>query len=236
MRHMVIPGSMTSTEKNSRTENSDNGWKIITFTSSLPYRFTDGRFFEEKARFRQQAELTQEQWSWKELRDGKPQREFTADFPSGITSAHIPKDNEGVSEKVEIEQGRTFGGFGFAIALSNLRKRLPRGEQVELKAIGFSPFPTLKPQVVPVKVSHSGVQRMRMCGRLLRGDQFIIHPEIPLLAKLLVNVPDTKIWLTNPAPAGFLRWEGPTVLPTDPLIRVDLISGERSRPAEPAGT
>ena len=62
------------------------------------------------------------------------------------------------------------------------------------------------------------------------GDEFIIHPEVPLIAKLFVKVPDTKIWLTNPPPAGFLRWEGPTVLPTDPMIRVDLISSTNNGP------
>jgi len=120
--------------------------------------------------------------------------------------------------------------------LSNLRKRLLSGEQVQLKAVGFSTFPTLGPQVVTVTVSHGEVDHMRMSGRSLKGDRFIIHPEIPFIANLFVNVPETKIWLTNPAPAGFLRWEGPIVLPTDPMIRVDLISGEKSGPAEPAGS
>ena len=137
-----------------------------------------------------------------------------------------------MSEKIEIEPGRTFAGFGFTIALANLRKRLLKGEQVQLKAVGFSPFPTLKPQVVTVTVSHSGVDRMRMAGRTPTGDRFIIHPEIPFIAKLFVNVPDTKVWLTNPAPAGFLRWEGPIVVPNDPLIRVDLLSGTKSGPAQ----
>jgi hypothetical protein len=198
----------------------------------ISYEFPDGQRFEEKARFRQQPELMQEQWSWKELKNGKPQRDFTVDFLSGMATAHISKDNKDVSEKVNIEMGRTFAGFGFTIALSNLRKRLLKGEQVELKAVGFSPFPTLKPQVVAVKLSYGGLDKMRMSGRSLKGDQFIIHPEIPAIAKLFVNVPDTKIWLTNPAPAGFLRWEGPIVLPTDPLIRVDLLSGTNSGPAQ----
>jgi len=139
-----------------------------------------------------------------------------------------------VSEKINVEPGRTFAGFGFSIALSNLRKRLLSGEQVQLKAVGFSPFPTLSPQVVTVTISHGGLDRMRMSGRLLKGDRFIVHPEIFFLAKLFVDVPDTNIWLTNPAPAGFLRWEGPVLLPTDPLIRVDLLSGTKSEPAEPA--
>src|SRR5881275_870447 len=200
----------------------------------ITYRFPDGQMFEEKARFRQNRELVQEQWSWKELRSGRSQREFTADFGSGMASLHISKDNKNVSEKIEVEPGRTFAGFGFTIALANLRKRLLKGEQVQLKAVGFSPFPTLKPQVVTVTISHGGVDRMRMGGRTPKGDRFIIHPEIPFIAKLFVNVPDTKIWLTNPAPAGFLRWEGPVVLPTDPLIRVDLISGTKSGPAQPS--
>src|SRR5436305_1993572 len=148
----------------------------------ITYKFPDGQVFEEKARFRQERELVQEQWSWKELMHGKPQREFAADFASGIASLHISKDNKDVSEKIEVEKGRTFAGFGFTIALANLRKRLIGGEQIELRAIGFSPIPTLKPQVVTVKVSYAGLDRMKMSGRFLRGDNFIIHPEIPAIA------------------------------------------------------
>ena len=198
----------------------------------ITYRFPDGRVFEEKSQFRQGSELTQEQWSWKELAHGKPQREFTADFEARVARAMIREDNKDVSEKIDVEPGRTFAGFGFTIALSNLRKRLLNGEQIQLKAVGFSPFPTLKPQVVTVTLSYGGLNRMRMGGRALKGDQFIIHPEIPFIAKLFVKVPDTKIWLTNPVPAGFLRWEGPIVLPNDPMIRVDLLSGSKSGPAE----
>ena len=161
-------------------------------------------------------------------------REFTVDFLSGTATAHISKDNKDVSEKVDIEKGRTFAGFGFTLVLSNLRKRLLRGEQVQLKAVGFSPFPTLKPQVVTVKLSHGGLDRVKMSGRSLKGDRFVVHPEVPAIAKLFVIVPDTKVWLTNPEPAGFLRWEGPIVLPNDRLIRVDLLPGTTSGSAEPS--
>ncbi len=202
----------------------------------ITYKFSAGEVYEEHAQFRQQPELIQEKWSWKESKHGRSQREFAVDFLTGIASTHIRQENKDVSKKINIEPGRTFAGFGFSIALSNLRKRLLSGEQVQLKAVGFSPFPTLGPQVVTVTISHGGVQRMRMGGRSPKGDQFIIHPEIPFIAKFFVDVPDTKIWLTNPAPAGFLRWEGPIVLPTDPMIRVDLLSGEKSGPAESAGS
>lgn len=89
-------------------------------------------------------------------------------------------------DKIEIVPGQTFAGFGFTIALSNLRPRLIKGEQIELKAVGFSPIPTLRGQVVTVKVSHAGLNQMKMSGRTLRGDNFIIHPEIPVLAKLFI--------------------------------------------------
>jgi hypothetical protein len=200
---------------------------------TITYKFPDGEIYEERAQFRQQPELIQEKWSWKESKDGKSQREFAADFLSGIASAHVREEkNQNVSGKIKVEPGRTFAGFGVTIALSNLRERLLSGEQVQLKAVGFSPFPTLSPQVVTVTISHGGLDRIRMSGRLLKGDRFIVHPEIFFLARLFVDVPDTNIWLTNPAPAGFLRWEGPTVLPTDPLIRVDLLSGTNSGSAQ----
>jgi len=198
----------------------------------ITYNFPDGQQYEEKALFQQQPELVQEQWSWKESQDGQSSREFTADFLSKTATAHIRKDDKNVSETIDVEPGRTFAGFGFTLALGNLRKRLLDGEQIELKAIGFTPIPSLKPQVVTVKVSYAGLNKMKMSGRSLKGDCFVIHPEIPAVAKLFIKVPDTKIWLTNPSPAGFLRWEGPIVLPTDPLIRVDLVSNRVSGPAE----
>jgi hypothetical protein len=200
----------------------------------ITYKFPSGELFEENALFRQQPELMQEQWSWKESKGSQLQREFTADLVAKTASAHIHKDSENkdASDNIEVEPGRTFAGFGFTLAMSNLRKRLINGEQIELKAIGFMPPPLLKPMLATVKVSYGGLQRMKMAGRFYRGDQFIIHPEISAIAKVFVRVPDTKIWLTNPTPGGFLRWEGPIVLPTDPLVRVDLISDSVSGPAE----
>ena len=95
--------------------------------------------------FDKEPELTQEKWSWKESKHGRSQREFAVDFLTGIASAHIRQDNKDVSEKINIEPGRTFAGFGFSIALSNLRKRLLKGEQVELRRSVFRRFPNAWP-------------------------------------------------------------------------------------------
>jgi len=200
----------------------------------ITYKFPDRQFFEEKALFRQEPELIQEEWSWKELKDGQLSRESMINFAAQTASAQIRENNKikNWSEKIEVEPGRTFTGFGFTLAIGNLRKRLLNGEKIELKAVGFAP----KPQVVTVEISHGGLDQIKMAGRLLRGDRFVVHPQIPAIAKLFVRVPDQKIWLTNPAPAGFLRWEGPIALPSDPLVRVDLVSGAESGSAEAVET
>lgn len=198
----------------------------------LTYRFKNDAHIEEKAVFRQERELVQEEWSWRESKDGQIAREFDVNFASKTATARKRENNElkHWEEKLEIEPGKTYAGFGFTLALQNLRKRLLSGERIELKAVGFAP----KPQVVTVQISHAGVDRMEMSGRTLKGDHFVIHPDLPAIAKLFVRVPDTHIWLTNPAPAGFLRWEGPVAEPNDPIVRVDLLSGEESGPAQPA--
>jgi len=195
------------------------------------YRFKGNRRIEENAVLRQQPDVRQEEWSWRETEDKQLVREFGVNFTSGTATAQKRENNElkHWDEKIDVEPGKTFAGFGFTLAIQNLRKRLLGGEQIELKAVGFRP----KPQVVTVQISHAGVNRMQMSGRTLKGDHFVVHPEVPAIAKLFIRVPDTQIWLTNPAPPGFLRWEGPTAEPNDPIVRVDLVSGEESGSAEP---
>lgn len=199
---------------------------------TIRYQFSDGQLFKEA--FKQKPELIQEEWLWKESKNGNLSREFAVNFLSKTATAQNYQDSElkHWSESIDVETGRTFAGFGFTLSLQNLRKRLVDGDQIELKAVGFTP----KPRAVTVEILHGGLDQMRMGGRLLKGDRFVIHPEIPLIAKLFIHVPDTQIWPTNPPPAGFLRWEGPVVLPSDPLIRVDLLPGGQSGPAEPIGS
>jgi len=146
----------------------------------IDYEFNDGHHFEENAVLRQKPELIEEEWSLKESKNGKVSREFRADFLAKTATALTHENNESKqsSEKIEVEPGRTFAGFGFTLAIENLRKRLINGEKVELKAVGFAP----KPQVITVQISHGGVDKMKMSGRLLKGDRFVIHPEIPLIA------------------------------------------------------
>jgi hypothetical protein len=197
----------------------------------IVYTSSEGRRIEEQTVFRQQPELIQEIWSWRELRQGQLLRQFDVNFSSGraVAKKREKEEMKEWSEELEIEPGRTFAGFGFTLALKGLRTRLVRGEHAELRAVGFTP----KPKAVGVDVSFAGLDWMSMSGRVIRGDHFVIHPKIPWFAEPFVDVPDTHIWLTNPTPAAFLRWEGPLAEPGDQAIRVDLLPGGPSGPAAP---
>src|SRR4051794_30964543 len=192
----------------------------------ISYRFKDGRRIEETGLLRQKPEIVQDAWSWRESKGGETLRAFAVDFGAGTATAEKRENGEVKhwEEKIDVQPGQTFAGFGFTVALQNLRARLLKGEHISLKAVGFSP----KPRVVTVDISHAGVDRMEMGGRSVEGDHFVIHPDIPAIAKLFVSVPDNQIWLTHPAPAGFLRVEGPVSEPNDQIVRIDLLPGESS--------
>jgi hypothetical protein len=191
------------------------------------------RSIEERAVFRQRPELIQDSWSLEESRGGKLYRRFAVNFVSGTATAK-KQGGEGLeewSEKVDVDAGRAFSGFGFTLAIKGLRKRLLDGQHIELQGVGFTP----KPRVVKVDVSHGGVDKVRMSDRVLTGERYVIHPKLPLFANLFVDVPDQQIWLTTP-PAAFLRWEGFFAEPSDPITRVDVLPGGSSAPAAPAAT
>jgi hypothetical protein len=193
------------------------------------------RRIEEKAVFRQDRQLAQESWSLREMRDGGLYRHFEVNFIKGTAAAQKRTDEgnelERWSDDVKVDVGQAFAGFGFTLAVKAVRARLKRGEQVELQAVGFTP----KPQVVAVDLSYAGTDRLQMAGRTITGERFIVHPKLPWVAKLFVEVPDAQIWLTE-APAAFLRWEGPLVEPSDPVTRVDLLPGGPSEAAIPVAT
>ncbi len=206
----------------------ENGTLHVT----IDYNFSDGRHIQEKSSLQLTPALTQETWGWNESKNGVALRHFEVDFRSGkaIAETRMESGIKRQAEDIKVEPGRTFAGFAFALAIERERGRLVNGEKIKLKAIGFTP----KPRVVSVEISSGGLDRMRMGNRIVQGDRFIIHPEVPAIAKLFVEAKDTHIWLTTPPAAGFLRWEGPLVENDDPMVRVDLLSSEQSGTAEPA--
>jgi hypothetical protein len=199
----------------------------------IAYVFDGGRRVEEEVVFRQRPQLAQESWSFRELQGKKLSRAFTVDLKTGAASA--VKDEKGEtkrwSDTLDVVDGHTFAGFGFTLAIKAMRQRLVKGETITLKGVGFAP----KPQMASVELSYGGRDRIRMAGRTIAADRFVVHPKIPLIAKLFVKVPDAHIWLTTP-PAGFLRYEGALAEPEDQIVRVDLLPGGTSEAAIPVAT
>ena len=60
----------------------------------ITYKFSNGQRFEEKAVLRQKPELLQEEWSWKELKDGQLSRGFAANFLSKTATAQKLENGE----------------------------------------------------------------------------------------------------------------------------------------------
>jgi hypothetical protein len=191
----------------------------------------DGRKMEETAVLRQRPELSQQRWQWRESLRGQDVRTFDVDFGSGMATALKVENGEPRrwSEKLDIEPGQTFAGFGFTLAIKALRERLIKGETVNLKAVGFTP----QPRTVTVAISYAGGDTIRMVDRSIAAEHYVIHPKIPALAKWFVKAPDANIWLTPP-PAVFVRFEGALVEPSDAVVRVDGAPGESA--AVPQGT
>lgn len=197
----------------------------------IQYEFLDGRRVDERAAFRHTPGIEQDSWSWHETRNGETLRRFEVDLRTGSATGekHERGEIERFSEEFDAEPGRMFAGFGFSFAIRDHRETLVGGEPIELEAVAFTP----EPRVVTVELSYRGVERMQMAGRTLRGERFDIEPQIPWIAELFVDAPGSRIWLTHPPPAEFLRFEGPLLEPDDPVVRIDLLPGDTSGPAEP---
>ncbi len=195
------------------------------------YEFDAGRRIVESMVVRVQPRVIQESWSWTETANGDLVRRFAVDFVTGRATGEkrTGKETKRWTENISVHPGRTFAGAAFVLVLKSLGKQLREGERIELEAVGFTP----KPRVISVELYFDGRDELAMAGRKVMGDRFIIHPKIPVIAKLFVDVSDTRIWLTATGPVSFLRWEGPLVEASDPIVRSDLLPGITSRPAQP---
>ena len=61
---------------------------------TIIYNFDAGQRIEERAAFRQKPELIQEQWSWREIKEGQLQREFAIDFKSQMATSQKREKDE----------------------------------------------------------------------------------------------------------------------------------------------
>jgi len=197
----------------------------------LVFEYGDGRHTEETAVLRQEPEVAQVSWLYVDRRGETVLRRFEVNFTTGHATAQKTGDRGGTwDEKMDIEPGHTFAGLGFVIALVNLRDRLVAAEKIQLKAVAFTP----KPRGATVTLSREASELLHMGGRSLESDRFVIHPEVPFIAKLFIKVPDQRLWLYKTPPAGFMRGELPAAETSDPLMRIDVLPSAPSAAAAAA--
>jgi hypothetical protein len=185
------------------------------------YQFRDGRTVEERTVLAQKPSLAQLRWSWEERRGEAVQRRFAVDLVTGEATARKGKDHW--ETKLDDTAG-AFVGVGFMYAVKNLTERLDKGEHVHMTAIAFLP----RPRTAKVTLSRDEVGELRMGGRTLPSVRYVVHPEVPAIARLFVKVQDTYLWFYRPAPPAFLRADGPMAEPDDPVVRIELLTGPPS--------
>ena len=186
----------------------------------------DGRRLQEDTVLEQRPRLRQLFWTWKETRGDQVLREFSVDLTTGHATAR-KRSGDGVDTWDDHLDGTrdAFAGVGFMYAVKNLTERLDKGEKVELTAVVF----TTKPRAVTVSISRDQVGELTMGGRRLPAERYVIHPEVPWIARLFVKAPDQYLWYYRPAPPAFLRADIPVAEPGDPIIRIELLPGTESR-------
>jgi len=186
----------------------------------------DGRRLREETVLEQHPRLRQLSWNWEETRGGEVLRQFSVDLTTGHATAR-KRTSDGVDTWDDHLDGIRdgFAGVGFMYAVKNLTDRLDKGEKIELTAVVF----TTKPRAVTVTVSRDQTGELTMGGRRLPAARYVIHPEVPWIARLFVKAPDQYLWYYRPDPPAFLRADIPIAEPGDPMIRIELLPGTESR-------
>ncbi|HYV49275.1 MAG TPA: hypothetical protein VFA20_30655 [Myxococcaceae bacterium] len=176
-------------------------------------------------------DLAQRVWSWQRASGGQVVERYAMDFDAGEGRTLLVRNGkrEERRERVPAVKGQTFAGIGFNFALKNIHQRLVRGERVVLEGVAFTP----RPRKAKVLVSSRGVETVRSGGRSLRADHLVIHPQVPQVAKLFINVPDSHLWFLRGRPPGFVRAE--VQMQSLGVVRIDAVSGDGTPPSAARG-
>lgn len=195
----------------------------------IQYAFKDGRTTEERLTLAQAPELKQESWSWQEKRGDQLIRQFQIDFNKKRARAlkfeqQESKEANGLEKKEwnenldDIVPGQTFAGIGMSFAVKNLMDRLIKGEKIILKAVSFTP----KPRVTDIEVSRHSEETIPVSAQKTQAHHIVMHPKIPAVAKIFVEIKDLHLWISTIKPHSILRFEGPHQEPNDPVIRLNV--------------
>jgi hypothetical protein len=189
--------------------------------------FRDGRVAEEKATFALSPELAQERFAWVETDGDGELRRFEVDFESGRARSAVRRD-DGTTDhdeaELELPVGRSFTGYGTALAASQLLVK--EGGSTELTFVAFTP----KPRTVALEIRNDGNASVTAAGRAISCVRYTLRPKLPFPVSLFVDAPDAYLWFTRRAPRGLVRAEQNLVAKDDPRVTIDVIPRGAARP------
>ena len=185
----------------------------------IHWTFADGREVEERDEFQVDKVLAQTRFSFVESRKRSELRRFEVDLVSGAAKA-VTRNEKGELQqeesKLELPAGRSFTGYGTALAVSELS--LSPGGETKITFVAFTP----KPRAVTLKVTREGTERFAVAGRSTLTDRFTLHPEIPFPAGLFVSARDAHLWFTHTPPPALVRAEQNLATKDDPVVVIDV--------------
>jgi hypothetical protein len=184
------------------------------------WRFRDGHRAEEEDTFTIRPELAQRTFSWRETKEGGAERRrFEVDLESGRASATVADGAHPLHEdvKLEVPRGRSFAGFGVALAASELPLD-HEGATEEISVVAFTP----RPRAVTLQIRRGKEESVRAEGRSIASDEFTLHPKLPFPVALFVHPKDAHLWFTHRPPRALVRAEQNLVTQDDPRVVIDV--------------
>lgn len=197
----------------------------------LRWTFRDGHTAEETDEFEVGTHLTQRSFSLVESRGGIELRRLEADLATG-RAVSVRRGEDGKEHRdearLEIPAGGAFGGYGTALAVSQLG--LGPGAEAELGFVAFAP----EPRLVVLRVRRDAEQSIPAAGRAIACDRFTLHPELGWLVRLIAHPKDAHLWFTHAEPPALVRAEQTFAAKDDPVVVVDVIPRGPARASRPA--
>ena len=185
----------------------------------IRWAFADGREVEERDEFQVDKVLAQTRFSWVETQKDQELRRFEVDFPEG-TARSVTRNDKGEVEredsKMDLPAGRSFTGYGTALAVSELAPG--PGQESRLTFVAFTP----KPRDVTLKVTRDRTERISVADRPISIDQYTLHAELPFPVSLFVSAKDAHLWFTHSPPPALVRAEQPLISKDDPVVVIDV--------------
>ncbi len=183
------------------------------------WAFADGRKAEEEDEFRVARNVAQERFSWTETKGGEELRRFAVDFSTGKASAVTRDEKKEVKREeaqLELPEGRSFAGYGAAMAVSQIP--FEAGTDTEITFVAFTP----KPRAVQLEVRRDSEERIAVAGRSILCDRYTLHPKIPFPVSVFAGAKDAHLWLTHAGPTTLVRAEQNLAAKDDPVVVIDV--------------